>query len=263
MVTATVSICTSETVPSNDDTKRSLRLPLHLTWRKTSDRPSWAMPSSSRKPSTTETPVRPSSWLISKAGTTSSRSTLVFRSNTPSRVRLRLHRSDSCLTFVRRGNHRYRHCRRSNSDCSRCDLGVFGTDSGEHHATWIRHSVSNYDRRRRGWLPARYWKDRGLSKCRWKWCTIGCQFRFRWCPNHCEDLLPLQQGEKLNAHVQPHYDSLLVKCTVRGTTYEVARRKMLRALVEFRIRGVKVGTTSCGWLRVTDTLRTARPTFLS
>lgn len=25
-----------------------------------------------------------------------------------------------------------------------------------------------------------------------------------------------------------------------GTTYEVARRKMLRALVEFRIRGVKV-----------------------
>lgn len=39
---------------------------------------------------------------------------------------------------------------------------------------------------------------------------------------------------------QPHYDSLLVKCTVSGTTYEVARRKMLRALVEFRIRGVKV-----------------------
>ena len=39
---------------------------------------------------------------------------------------------------------------------------------------------------------------------------------------------------------QPHYDSLLVKVTVSGTTYEVARRKMLRALVEFRIRGVKV-----------------------
>ncbi|KAJ9109170.1 hypothetical protein QFC21_000499 [Naganishia friedmannii] len=41
------------------------------------------------------------------------------------------------------------------------------------------------------------------------------------------------------AQITPHYDSLLVKCTVRGTTYEVARRKMLRALVEFRIRGVK------------------------
>ena len=39
---------------------------------------------------------------------------------------------------------------------------------------------------------------------------------------------------------KPHYDSLLVKVTVSGTTYEVARRKMLRALVEFRIRGVKV-----------------------
>jgi pyruvate carboxylase len=32
----------------------------------------------------------------------------------------------------------------------------------------------------------------------------------------------------------------LVKVSVSGTTYEVARRKMLRALVEFRIRGVKV-----------------------
>lgn len=41
------------------------------------------------------------------------------------------------------------------------------------------------------------------------------------------------------AQITPHYDSLLVKCTVRGTTYEVARRKTLRALVEFRIRGVK------------------------
>lgn len=42
---------------------------------------------------------------------------------------------------------------------------------------------------------------------------------------------------------QPHYDSLLVKVSVSGTTYEVARRKMLRALVEFRIRGVKVFTS--------------------
>ncbi|KZV85709.1 pyruvate carboxylase [Exidia glandulosa HHB12029] len=41
------------------------------------------------------------------------------------------------------------------------------------------------------------------------------------------------------AQITPHYDSLLVKVTVRGATYEVARRKMLRALVEFRIRGVK------------------------
>ncbi|KAG6904100.1 hypothetical protein DXG01_012649, partial [Tephrocybe rancida] len=41
------------------------------------------------------------------------------------------------------------------------------------------------------------------------------------------------------AQITPYYDSLLVKCTVQGTSYEVARRKMLRALVEFRTRGVK------------------------
>lgn len=41
------------------------------------------------------------------------------------------------------------------------------------------------------------------------------------------------------AVVTPHYDSMLVKCTCHGSTYEIARRKMLRALVEFRIRGVK------------------------
>jgi pyruvate carboxylase len=36
-----------------------------------------------------------------------------------------------------------------------------------------------------------------------------------------------------------YYDSMLVKCTCHGSTYEIVRRKMLRALVEFRIRGVK------------------------
>ncbi|ETS88106.1 Pyruvate carboxylase [Pestalotiopsis fici W106-1] len=41
------------------------------------------------------------------------------------------------------------------------------------------------------------------------------------------------------AVITPYYDSMLVKCTCLGSTYEIARRKMLRALVEFRIRGVK------------------------
>ncbi|QSS62195.1 pyruvate carboxylase [Histoplasma capsulatum] len=41
------------------------------------------------------------------------------------------------------------------------------------------------------------------------------------------------------AIITPHYDSMLVKCTCRGFTYEIVRRKMLRALIEFRIRGVK------------------------
>ncbi|KAI1466712.1 pyruvate carboxylase [Daldinia caldariorum] len=41
------------------------------------------------------------------------------------------------------------------------------------------------------------------------------------------------------AVITPYYDSMLVKCTCHGSTYEIARRKILRALIEFRIRGVK------------------------
>ncbi|KAI5358758.1 putative biotin/lipoyl attachment, pyruvate carboxyltransferase, biotin-binding, carboxylase [Septoria linicola] len=41
------------------------------------------------------------------------------------------------------------------------------------------------------------------------------------------------------AVITPYYDSMLVKCTCHGSTYEIARRKVLRALVEFRIRGLK------------------------
>ncbi|ANB15404.1 pyruvate carboxylase 2 [Sugiyamaella lignohabitans] len=41
------------------------------------------------------------------------------------------------------------------------------------------------------------------------------------------------------AVISPHYDSMLVKCTCLGSNFEVSRRKMLRALIEFRIRGVK------------------------
>ncbi|CCF55901.1 hypothetical protein KAFR_0A04660 [Kazachstania africana CBS 2517] len=41
------------------------------------------------------------------------------------------------------------------------------------------------------------------------------------------------------AIISPHYDSMLVKCTCYGATYEIVRRKMIRALNEFSIRGVK------------------------
>jgi len=41
------------------------------------------------------------------------------------------------------------------------------------------------------------------------------------------------------AIITPFYDSMLTKCTCHASTYEIVRRKMLRALVEFRIRGVK------------------------
>ena len=50
------------------------------------------------------------------------------------------------------------------------------------------------------------------------------------------------------AIITPHYDSMLVKCTCLASTYEIARRKMLRALVEFRIRGVKTNIPFLGSL---------------
>ncbi|KAI8869513.1 pyruvate carboxylase [Ramicandelaber brevisporus] len=41
------------------------------------------------------------------------------------------------------------------------------------------------------------------------------------------------------AVITPHYDSLLVKVTSHGNSFEKARRRLLSALVEFRVRGVK------------------------
>lgn len=43
----------------------------------------------------------------------------------------------------------------------------------------------------------------------------------------------------VGATISPHYDSMLVKCSCSGSTYEIVRRKMIRSLIEFRIRGVK------------------------
>ncbi len=59
------------------------------------------------------------------------------------------------------------------------------------------------------------------------------------------------------AQITPHYDSLLVKVTCRGATYEVTRRKMLRALVEFRIRGVKTNIPFLFRLLTHDAFRSA------
>ncbi|CAE7766183.1 PYC2, partial [Symbiodinium sp. KB8] len=47
------------------------------------------------------------------------------------------------------------------------------------------------------------------------------------------------------AHIQPHYDSLLVKVTAHSKTFEGAAKKLERALREYRIRGV---TTNIGFL---------------
>ena len=57
---------------------------------------------------------------------------------------------------------------------------------------------------------------------------------------------PAGQGVRLDggpgyggAVITPHYDSLLVKCTCTGRDFDAARRKVLRALTEFRVRGLK------------------------
>ena len=58
------------------------------------------------------------------------------------------------------------------------------------------------------------------------------------------------------AVITPYYDSMLVKCTCLASTYEMVRRKMLRALVEFRIRGVKTNIPFLGSLLT-------HPTFIA
>lgn len=42
------------------------------------------------------------------------------------------------------------------------------------------------------------------------------------------------------AHITPYYDSLLAKVISHSDTHNGAINKMIRALMEFRIRGVKV-----------------------
>ena len=46
------------------------------------------------------------------------------------------------------------------------------------------------------------------------------------------------------AVVSPHYDSLLTKVISKGSTHRESATKLLRALREFRVRGVKVWLTN-------------------
>ncbi len=46
-------------------------------------------------------------------------------------------------------------------------------------------------------------------------------------------------GAEPGATVTPYFDSLLVKCSAYGPTFHAAAAKMLRALKEFRVRGVR------------------------
>ena len=53
------------------------------------------------------------------------------------------------------------------------------------------------------------------------------------------------------AVISPHYDSLLTKVISHGSNHRDAATKLLRALREFRVRGVKViSTYKCLWVSV-------------
>ncbi|OBJ74853.1 pyruvate carboxylase [Mycobacterium gordonae] len=52
----------------------------------------------------------------------------------------------------------------------------------------------------------------------------------------------LDDGTHLGADVSPHFDSMLVKLTCRGTDFPAAVRRARRAVAEFRIRGVTTNT---------------------
>ncbi|ORY82558.1 pyruvate carboxylase [Protomyces lactucae-debilis] len=60
------------------------------------------------------------------------------------------------------------------------------------------------------------------------------------------------------AVISPHYDSMLVKCSCSGSTYEITRRKVLRALIEFRIRGLKTNIPFLLRLVMHPTFQTAK-----
>jgi len=50
------------------------------------------------------------------------------------------------------------------------------------------------------------------------------------------------------AIIAPYYDSLIVKLITHARDYQSACQKMVRALAEFRIRGVKVVTLSVNFV---------------
>ena len=92
-------------------------------------------------------------------------------------------------------------------------------------------------------------------------CAFSCLFRTPQCRVTTEDpsqdfrpdtgtisvfRMPAGMGIRLDdgpgfpgAKISPHYDSLLVKITAKARTRKEAAAKLVRALVEFRVRGVK------------------------
>uniref|UniRef100_A0A671QLR0 Pyruvate carboxylase, mitochondrial-like n=1 Tax=Sinocyclocheilus anshuiensis TaxID=1608454 RepID=A0A671QLR0_9TELE len=64
------------------------------------------------------------------------------------------------------------------------------------------------------------------------------------------------------AIISPHYDSLLVKVIASGKDLPTAATKMHRALTEFRVRGVKVGTSPLTAAPFYRDLRLSQPTVV-
>src|SRR5205823_11791577 len=62
------------------------------------------------------------------------------------------------------------------------------------------------------------------------------------------------------AVITPFYDSLLVKVTTSGRTFEIALQRMDRALREFRIRGVKTNIPFLENVIANDTFRAGKAT---
>jgi len=60
------------------------------------------------------------------------------------------------------------------------------------------------------------------------------------------------------AHVSPHYDSLLVKVTAYANTFHQAVHKAVRALKEFRVRGVKTNMAFLHNVLLHDTFRAGK-----
>jgi len=79
---------------------------------------------------------------------------------------------------------------------------------------------------------------------------------------HCMNMQVFRSGEGMGirldsasafagAIISPYYDSLLVKVIASAGTHERACNRMSRALIEFRIRGVKV-ISFCHFSFITD-----------
>ncbi|WP_018180682.1 pyruvate carboxylase [Jongsikchunia kroppenstedtii] len=70
----------------------------------------------------------------------------------------------------------------------------------------------------------------------------------------------LDGAARLGTEVSAHFDSMLVKVTCRGADFEASRRRALRAITEFRIRGVATNIPFLRELLMSNDFRDAKLT---